>query len=165
MKILFLDRDGVINIDKVFVSNPDDFEFIDDIFPLCHKYKKLGYLIIVVTNQTGIGLNKYTLDDFYKVNQKMLEGFEEKGIHIDDVFFCQHNPIDNCTCHKPHPGMFLQALEKYHVKACDCLMVGDKSSDAIAAHKAGIEQIYLFQKKDKGEIPFPFKIVESLKEI
>lgn len=165
MKILFLDRDGIINVDNVYISNPKDFVFIDDVFDLCSSYIEKGYIIVVVTNQTGIGAGKYSLDDFISVNDYMLEGFRKHNIEISDVFYCPHHPNDDCSCHKPKPGMFLEALSKYKANPNDCIMIGDKSTDAIAAYAAGIKEIYLYNKKDDEKISFKHKLINNLKEV
>lgn len=142
-KALFLDRDGVINVDRGYVSKIKDFEFYEEIFPLCKHYIDLGYLVIVITNQTGIGLGKYSLKDFYEVNNYMLEAFLEKDAPIDDVFFCPHNPNSNCSCRKPKPKMFFDAKEKYNIDLENSIMIGDKITDALGAYNAGVGTIYL----------------------
>ena len=162
-KALFLDRDGVINVDKGYTAKIKDFEFYEEIFPLCKHFIDLGYLVIVITNQTGIGLGKYTLNDFYEVNNYMLEGFLEHDAPITDVFFCPHNPHCNCSCRKPKPRMFFMAKEKYNIDLENSIMIGDKITDAQAAHNAGIENIYLIN--NDVEVDFKVHRIRSLLEV
>ena len=162
-KALFLDRDGVINKDMGYVSKIKDFSFYEEIFPLCKHFIDLDYLVIVITNQTGIGLGKYTLSDFYEVNNYMLEKFLEKDIIINDVFFCPHNPNSNCLCRKPKPKMFYMAKEKYNIDLKNSIMIGDKITDAQAAHNAGIENIYLINNNQ--EVDFTVHRIRSLLEV
>lgn len=163
MRALFLDRDGVINVDKGHVSNINDFIFYEDIFPLCKHYLEKKYLIIVVTNQTGIGLRKYSIDDFISVNNYMLDEFRKRNITITDVFYCPHNPNDNCDCRKPKPKMFFQAKEKYDIDLKNSIMIGDKITDAQAAFNAGIENIYLIN--NDTELDFKVNRIKSLLEV
>ena len=163
MKALFLDRDGVINIDRNYVYKISDFTFIDDIFKVTKYYQGMGYLIIVVTNQTGIGLGLYTFEDFLNVNNYMIDGFKEHDVTINDVFYCPHNPELNCDCRKPKPKMFFQAKEKYNINLEESVMIGDKITDAQAAHNAGIKEIYLINN-DK-ELDFDVTRIKSLLEV
>lgn len=163
MKALFLDRDGVINVDHGYVSKIENFTFIDGIFELCKKAILNGYEIIVVTNQTGIALKKYSLDDFLTVNKYMLDIFKNNGINILDVFYCPHNPNDNCFCHKPNPGMILEAQKKYNIDLDKSIIIGDKESDCLAGYNAKVKNIYLFNGKDDVSIPC-YKI-SSLMEV
>ncbi len=163
MKVLFLDRDGVINIDHGHVSRIKDFVFIDGIFELCKYYISKNYKVIVVTNQTGIGLNLYTLDDFIKVNNYMLSEFKKHGVDVLDVFYCPHNPNSNCECRKPKPKMFFDAKDKYNIDLENSIMVGDKITDAIAAYNAGIKNIYLINNNE--ELDFNVLRVKTLLEV
>ena len=163
MKVLFLDRDGVINIDHGHVSRIEDFVFIDGIFELCKYYISKNYKVIVVTNQTGIGLGLYTLDDFIKVNNYMLEEFKKHGVDILDVFYCPHDPNSNCECRKPKPKMFFDAKDKYNIDLKNSIMVGDKVTDAIAAYNAGIKNIYLINNNE--ELDFNVLRVKTLLEV
>lgn len=158
-KALFLDRDGIINIDHGHVHKIVDFEFTDFIFDLCKKYQDNGYLIIIVTNQAGIGKKLYPESDFLKLNEYMLGEFNKKGISIAKVYYCPHKPEDNCLCRKPKPGMFLKAIEEFNLEPLNCVAVGDKISDLEAAYQAGIKQLY-FKKTNYDAYPVPFTYKE-----
>lgn len=148
---LFLDRDGVINVDREYVSTQEDFEFVDGIFELCRSAKQLGYLIFVVTNQAGIGRGYYTEQDFLKLSDWMCGVFRVEGVVIDKVFFCPSHPeygvgeykVDSPD-RKPGPGMILQAVEEFDVDLKRSVLVGDKESDIQAGIAAGVAINFLY---------------------
>ena len=142
VKALFLDRDGTINIDYGYVYQPEKFDFIDGIFDFCKKAQDLGYLIIVITNQSGIARKYYTEEDYQKCTSYMIDKFKEQGITITDVFHC---PELTGPDRKPECGLFLKAQQKHNIDMSQSISVGDKERDIIAARKAGIEQNFLFQ--------------------
>ncbi|GAB2642902.1 D-glycero-alpha-D-manno-heptose-1,7-bisphosphate 7-phosphatase [Emticicia sediminis] len=146
-KALFLDRDGVINIDKNYVYQINDFEFRYEIFDLCKDYQEKGYCIIVITNQAGIARGYYSHDDFNILTNWMIEQFDLKGIHIAKVYYCPHHPnfTGDCYCRKPNPGMILQASKEFDLDLSQCILIGDKISDIQAGHSAGITKTYLIQ--------------------
>ena len=115
----------------------------------CNYFLSLGYQIIVVTNQSGIGRGLYKEEDFQIVNEWMLGKFEQQGVSILDVFFCPHGPNDNCYCRKPKPGLFTDAMEKYDIDMKKSWMIGDKEADIEAANNAGIIQTILVKSGHK----------------
>lgn len=145
-KALFLDRDGVINVEKHYLYKKEDFEFIDGIFEVCKHFQTLGYLIIVVTNQSGIARGMYSEMDFSMLTFWMLEQFDKEGVTIDQVYHCPHHPDISgpCECRKPKPGMLLQAHAEFEIDLEHSVLIGDKERDIEAAHNAGVENTYLF---------------------
>jgi len=162
---LFLDRDGVVNIEKNYLHKIEDFEFIDDIFALCKKYQDLGYQIIVVTNQSGIARGYYSEEDFERLTRWMVDVFDREDIHIRAVYHCPHHPDISgaCRCRKPEPGMLLEAAEKYNIDLKNSLLVGDSERDITAAHRAGLKETYLFSPDAKNTKAT--KIIRALKEL
>ena len=162
---LFLDRDGVVNIEKNYLHKVEDFEFIDDIFALCKKYQILGYLIVVVTNQSGIARGYYSEEDFSYLTRWMVDVFEREGIAIADVYHCPHHPdiSGSCICRKPEPGMLLAAAKKHNIDLENSLLIGDSERDITAAHRAGLEETYLFSPDAKSTKAT--KIIRALKEL
>ncbi len=141
-KALFLDRDGTINVDYGYVYQIEKFEFINGIFELCQKAQEKGYLIIVITNQSGIARNYYKDEDFYILNKFMIDEFASKGIKITDVFYC---PDLDGERRKPNCGMFIEAKEKYNIDMKASISLGDKERDIEAAQKAGVGKNFLFK--------------------
>lgn len=139
-KALFVDRDGVINVEKNYVHTIEEFEFIPEIFSILKKYQDEGFLIIVVSNQAGVARNYYTEKEVDNVNHWMVDKLKEKGIAIREVYYCPHHPdfTGDCECRKPKPGMILKALEKYNIDPEKSVLIGDKESDIQAGRNAGI---------------------------
>jgi D-glycero-D-manno-heptose 1,7-bisphosphate phosphatase len=174
-KTLFLDRDGVVNVDHGYTYEPDKFEFIDGVFEACHQFQAAGYEIVIITNQSGIGRGYYTEQDFQHLMKWMCEQFKQHNVRILDVFFCPHHPEKalpeyklDCDCRKPKPGMLLQAIEKYDIDPKMSIMVGDKKSDMQAAVAAGIGQKYLVlsgQTLSEAELHSADTVFDSITEL
>jgi len=166
-KALFLDRDGVINVEKNYLYKKDDFEFIDGVFELCQHFQELGYLIFVVTNQSGIARKYYSEDDFVKLTEWMITAFKEKGIEIQKVYFCPHHPdiSGECRCRKPEPGMILDATKEFDIDLSQSLLVGDKERDIEAGLNAGITSTYLFDPSCQTKSSKATKIIHNFEEI
>jgi len=146
-KMLFLDRDGPINIvgPKGFVHKPEYFHFTDGIFDVCHEALAKDYRIVVITNQTGIGLKDYTEKDMEEVHNYMKDEFRKEGIRISDIFYTKYPTSQN---RKPSPGMFLLAKEKYELSHEDMfasVAIGDRKKDAQAALCAGVGRVVYYQ--------------------
>ncbi|MDK2084127.1 D-glycero-beta-D-manno-heptose 1,7-bisphosphate 7-phosphatase [Aliarcobacter butzleri] len=167
-KALFLDRDGVVNIEKNYLYKIEDFEFIDGIFETSKYFQDKGYLIIIITNQAGIARGKYTENDYQILTKWMINEFEKKDIKISKVYHCPHHPdfsVD-CECRKPNIGMIMEAKKEFNIDLASSILVGDKMSDIEAGKKAGIGRNYLITTGHK--IPDDEKYSErinNLKEI
>ncbi len=142
-KTVFLDRDGVINKEVGYLYKTDDFEFIDGVFEACKFFQKLGYKLVVITNQSGIARGYYQEKDFHTLTQWMLAQFDNQSIDILDVFFCPHGPESTCMCRKPQPGMLIEARDKFDIDMANSWMIGDKEADISAANAAGINNTIL----------------------
>lgn len=148
VKALFLDRDGVVNIDHGYTHRIEDFKFVEGILPFIRTMQKRGYLPIIVTNQSGIGRGYYSEEDFERLTAWMLRRMQEAGIEIerDNVFHCPHAPEAGCRCRKPEPGMFLDAQRRFDIDMETSWMIGDKASDIEAAKRAGVGHTFLMNK-------------------
>ncbi|QTO99254.1 D-glycero-beta-D-manno-heptose 1,7-bisphosphate 7-phosphatase [Helicobacter pylori] len=139
-KALFLDRDGIINIDKGYVSQKEDFEFQKGIFELLKHAKFLGYKLLLITNQSGINRGYYTLKDFENLTEYLQESLlKELGFNLDGVYFCRHAPEENCACRKPKPFLILQAAKEHQICLERSFMIGDKESDMLAGLNAKVK--------------------------
>lgn len=137
-KALFLDRDGIINIDKKYLHKAEDVEFVDGIFDLCKCASELGYLIFVITNQSGIARGYYSLDDVEQLHEWMREEFALRGVELQSFYVSPYHPeatIEkfrrDSECRKPEPGMVLQAAREHDLDLLHSVMIGDKQSDRI----------------------------------
>jgi D-glycero-D-manno-heptose 1,7-bisphosphate phosphatase len=159
-RALFLDRDGVINHDLGYTSCVEDFVFIDGIFDLCRTARTAGYLLIVVTNQAGIGRGLYTEEDFSRLTKWMSDRFEMEGAKLTDVFYCPHHPEygigrykSDSFDRKPNPGMLLNAAVKHSINLTNSIMIGDKDSDMLAASSACVGVRCQFLSNDQRNAP------------
>ena len=141
---LFLDRDGVINVDHAYVHREQDFEFIDGIFDLVRLARSLDMRVVVVTNQAGIGRGLYTEDDFARLTSWMCGRFAQAGAAIDRVYHCPTHPTEGrgayrveSALRKPNPGMLLAARDALNLQLARSVLVGDKMSDMQAGLRAG----------------------------
>lgn len=164
-KALFLDRDGVVNVEKNYLHKIDDFELMEGIIEVCRRYQEQGYLIIIVTNQSGISRGYYTEEDFAHLSRWMVEHFKELGIAITHIYHCPHHEsIDGaCECRKPEPGMFLEAQKKYDINMTESVMIGDNERDIEAAVKAGVGYNVLLSKE--ADTSQAQRIIHSLREL
>jgi D-glycero-D-manno-heptose 1,7-bisphosphate phosphatase len=144
-RALFLDRDGVINVDRGYVCSPEQFELVDGITDLCRHAVGLGYLLIVATNQAGIGRGYYTEADFLALTDWMCDAFRERGAPIAKVYYCPFHPEfgvgeyrRESDCRKPAPGMILHAARDFDLDLRRSVLVGDKESDIQAGVAAGV---------------------------
>jgi len=146
-KTLFLDRDGVININHGYVYRQQDFEFIDGIFSLCRQAQKTGYQIIIVTNQSGIARKYYSQDQFKQLSKWVEHQFWAQGIIIKQTLHCPHHPKFNqaCVCRKPKTGMIFKAQKRFKANLSQSIMIGDSLSDMHCARRAGIKKCVLFK--------------------
>jgi D-glycero-D-manno-heptose 1,7-bisphosphate phosphatase len=147
-KALFLDRDGVINFDRHHVHRIEDFEFIPGIFELCDTAAQRGFLLVVVTNQAGIGRGLYTEADFQRLTTWMVGVFRQRAIDIARVYHCPYHPTAGIGEYrresfdrKPNPGMLLRARDELGLDLSRSVFVGDKDSDMAAGRAAGVGRL------------------------
>jgi D-glycero-D-manno-heptose 1,7-bisphosphate phosphatase len=153
-RALFLDRDGVINEERCYVHSPEAFEFQEGIFDLCRAAQRLGYLLIVVTNQAGIARGYYSEDDFLRLTEWMTRQFAEQGIHLSRVYYCPYHPLHGLGDYrrdspdrKPNPGMLLRAQADFDLDLRSSILIGDKMSDIEAGNAAGIGTTVLLRQE------------------
>lgn len=140
---IFLDRDGVINKEVNYLSDPKDFELLEGTINALKQLKTKGYLLIIITNQAGIARGYFTVTKLNEIHQKMIRIFKKKDLYIDDIFYCPHHPAFTgpCECRKPNPGMILGAKKKYNIDLKSSFMVGDTLNDIKTGKNAGCKTI------------------------
>ncbi|MBS6026608.1 MAG: D-glycero-beta-D-manno-heptose 1,7-bisphosphate 7-phosphatase [Haemophilus pittmaniae] len=144
-KAIFLDRDGTLNIDHGYVHEIDQFQFIDGSIDTLKKLKEMGYLLVLVTNQSGIARGYFTEQQFLQLTEWMDWSLADRGVDLDGIYYCPHHPEgigefkENCDCRKPKPGMLLQAIKELNIDPTYSVMVGDKVDDIKAGISAGVK--------------------------
>lgn len=142
-KAIFLDRDGTINVDYGYVYKLLDLKLIDGVVEELTRLQDRGYLLIIITNQSGIGRKIYTYKDALCFNNALIQLLKGFGIIITDVFMCPHAPEENCECRKPKPKMLQEAILKYSIDPEQSYMLGDKISDVECGLNTGVKSFLL----------------------
>ncbi len=144
-KAVFLDRDGVINREKNYLFRIEEFEFLPGVFESCKLLEKIGFLLVIITNQSGIGRGYYSEKEFHVLNSWMLNKFKDNDTEIKRVYFCPHHPLEAfggykipCKCRKPNPGMVLRASHELNINLEKSIVIGDKETDIEAGKGAGV---------------------------
>ncbi len=135
-KAIFLDRDGTINVEKHYLYRIEDFEFLPGVVDVLKQFQRAGFLLIIITNQSGIGRGYYTELDFQKLNDWMVTELKRQGVIISDVYYCPHLPDaqvpeyrKDCECRKPKLGMYRQAIMDHDIDLSQSYAIGDKIRD------------------------------------
>ncbi|MGC8662934.1 MAG: D-glycero-alpha-D-manno-heptose-1,7-bisphosphate 7-phosphatase [Thermoplasmata archaeon] len=139
-KALFIDRDGTINRDCPYCHKIEDLYIYEDAVEIMKKYQEEGYLIIIITNQSGIGRGYFTLEEFWDFHNNLLNELEKRGVHVTATYFCPHKPEDNCHCRKPNTGMLEKAFKDYNIDIENSIVIGDRDDiDGEMARRFGIK--------------------------
>lgn len=141
-KAVFVDRDGTLNYDNGYTHKIADLKIYEDMIPILKDYYDRGYIIIVITNQSGIHRGYYNVEDMNAFNTRLGEIFIRHGIKIEDFFYCPHTPEEACGCRKPETGLIEMAAEKYNIDIKSSIVIGDNdNTDGKIASKLGIKFI------------------------
>ena len=148
-KAVFCDRDGVINVDHGYVHQWAQFDICPGVPQALARLRQAGWILILVTNQSGIARGYYDEQAFYLLTQQMQAFLQKQNAQFDAVYYCPHLPdatvplfAQNCRCRKPGPGMFEQACSQLNINLSQSVCVGDKAIDIQAARSAGVGQAY-----------------------
>lgn len=157
-KAVFLDRDGTINVEKNYLYKIEDFEFIDGVLKALRELSDAGFLLIIITNQSGIARGYYTEKDYETLSSWLLTTLAENGINISASYFCPHLPDASvekyrrvCTCRKPNTGLFDQAVKDFDIDLSKSFAIGDKIRDLAICEKSGCKG-FLIGNNEKSEI-------------
>lgn len=158
MKLIILDRDGVINYDSAhYIKSPEEWLPIPNSLEAIAKLNAKGYTVAIATNQSGIGRGLYTEETLQAIHEKMHAACRAIGAEIDSVFYCPHLPDQQCHCRKPKPGMFEQIAKHYGIELAGIPYIGDRVTDMVVAKRINalpifVETSYLEQQNDEDDL-------------
>lgn len=153
MKLIILDRDGVINEDSdEYVKSHHEWRAIPGSLEAIARLNQSGYRVVVATNQSGIGRGLFDTSALNVMHTKMHRALARVGGKIDAVFFCPHTPEDVCDCRKPKPGLFQQIAERFGVELSQTTMIGDSDRDLAAGLAAGCQVMLVRTGKGEGVV-------------
>ena len=145
-KAVFVDRDDTIAKDVPYCSRPEDLHLFKGVPEAIAKLNKAGYLVIMITNQSGIARGKFSENDLEKIHKKMVADIEKGGGKIDDIFYCPHIPDEKCGCRKPAPGMGITAVAKYKINTKASFMIGNSDADVEFGKAIGCTSIKVTER-------------------
>lgn len=150
MKLVILDRDGVINQDSDdYIKSPDEWIPIEGSLDAIARLSRAGYHIFVATNQSGVARGLFDIETLHRIHQKMLSEIQHRGGNIDAILFCPHGPDDHCDCRKPNPGLYLEVGRRTGHPLQGVPVIGDSYRDLQAAETVGATPILV--RTGKGE--------------
>ncbi len=150
MKLIILDRDGVINQDSdLYIKSPEEWIPLPGSLEAIARLNQWGYRIVVCTNQSGIGRGLFGMDVLNAIHDKMIKAASHAGGTIDAIFFCPHTNADDCDCRKPKPGMLQEVATRYNVDLTGVPVIGDSLRDLQSARAAGAQPMLVLTGKGK----------------
>jgi D-glycero-D-manno-heptose 1,7-bisphosphate phosphatase len=142
MKLIILDRDGVINQDSdAYIKHPDEWQPIEGSLEAIARLSRAGYRVFVATNQSGLARGLFDIETLNQIHQKMVVAVQQVGGHIEGIFFCPHGPDEGCSCRKPATGLYEMIAQRNQTPLSDVPIVGDSLRDLQAAQKVGAQPI------------------------
>jgi D-glycero-D-manno-heptose 1,7-bisphosphate phosphatase len=167
-RAIFLDRDGTINVEKNYLIDPAELVLLPGVGAALRRGHEAGYLLIVVTNQSGVARGYFTATAVEELHDHLQKELLSYGIQIDAFYFCPHHPEHGagpCDCRKGAPGMLLQAAQEHQIDLSASWMIGDKRSDVEAGYKAGCRSVLVrtgYGEKEGEGLPPATLIADSL---
>ena len=146
-KAVFLDRDGTVNIDYGYVHDIEKLEFMPGVAEALKRIQDNGFLLIIITNQSGIGRGYFSTEEYARFNKAMLSRMAEQGVKIDRIYTCPHIDEDHCSCRKPLLGLFEEAMSDFNIDLPNSYAVGDRLRDLSVCSKYPVRGI-LYSPKD-----------------
>ncbi len=138
---IFLDRDGTLNVEQGYITDPDAVALYPGVGETIHSLNSHGYPVVIISNQSAIGRRLLTEEQFDRVNMRLCDLLEQFEAHYDALYFCPHVPDVTCECRKPNPGLILQAACDLDIDIASSFFVGDKMSDIQAGAAAGCRTV------------------------
>jgi D-glycero-D-manno-heptose 1,7-bisphosphate phosphatase len=143
-KAIFLDRDGVINTERGYTHRLQDFVILPDLIETLKWFREKGFLLIVVSNQSGVAKELYEQKDIEVLHDYLNTELKKHGLHFDEIYYCLHHPdVGRCICRKPDSLFVEKALARFNIDPSRSYFIGDKERDVEAAEKAGVKGILI----------------------
>jgi D-glycero-D-manno-heptose 1,7-bisphosphate phosphatase len=156
MKLIILDRDGVINYDSdQYIKSPEEWRPIPGSLDAVARLTQWGWRVVVATNQSGVGRGLFEMDTLNAIHDKMLRAAAHAGGRIDSIFFCPHTNADKCSCRKPKPGMLKEIAQRYNLDLAGVPAIGDSLRDLQAAVAVGAQPILVLTGKGQKTLLDP----------
>lgn len=154
LKVIFIDRDGVINEDNLhgYITSWSKFHFLPGVLKSLRQLSKAGFSIVIISNQAGVGDRVYSKKSLDHITKKMLGVMRKHAIAIKGVFYCLHGKKAGCNCRKPKVGLFEKAAQRFHFERPKTFLVGDKVSDVIAGKRFGLKTAFVLTGHGKNHI-------------
>ena len=172
-RAVFIDRDGTINVEKDFLYRAEELEFIPGSATAIRMLNEAGFLVVVVSNQSGVARGYYTEDDVLLLHRHIDEKLAQVGSRVDAWFYCPHHPAGRgsyalpCRCRKPQPGMLLEAAGRFDIDLESSIMIGDKLVDVEAGRAAGCRAILVrtgYGREEELRLPDGIQAFDDLHE-
>jgi D-glycero-D-manno-heptose 1,7-bisphosphate phosphatase len=170
-RAVFIDRDGTINEEREYLYRTDDFAFIPGAPQAIRRLNEAGYLVIIVTNQSGVARGYYTEEDVHLLHRHVAAQLEQSGARVDAWYYCPHHPSGRgsyalpCRCRKPLPGMLLEAAGRFDIDLEASVMIGDKLVDVQAGRAAGCRPILVrtgYGAEEEHSCPDEIEVFDDL---
>lgn len=156
MKLIILDRDGVINYDSdQFIKNPEEWKPIPGSLEAIARLSQMGYRVVVATNQSGVGRGLFDMATLNAIHDKMMKAVSAAGGRIDAIFICPHTAEQHCACRKPKPGMFREIAERFNADLKGVPAVGDSLRDLLAGLDLGVRPMLVLTGKGTKTVADP----------
>jgi len=136
-RFVVLDRDGTINVEREYLSHPDQLELLPGAAQGLHQLHRLGFGLVVITNQSGIGRGYFGWESLDLIHQRLFAILAAEGIQLDGIYVCPHLPSDGCTCRKPQPELLEKAAREHNFDPREAFIIGDKRVDIELGQKVG----------------------------
>lgn len=170
-RAVFIDRDGTINVEKEYLYRAEEFEFIPGAAAAIRLLNEAGFLVVVVTNQSGVARGYYTEEDVHLLHRHISSLLDQAGSRVDAWYYCPHHPDGRgsyalpCRCRKPHPGMLREAALRFDIDLESSIMIGDKLIDIEAGRAAGCRTILVrtgYGREEEQKLSEGIEVVDDL---
>jgi D-glycero-D-manno-heptose 1,7-bisphosphate phosphatase len=142
-KVVILDRDGTVIVDRHYLSNPAGLELLPGAAEGLRQLNEHGYRLVVITNQSGVGRGLFSLQRLHEIHDRFRDMVIGAGARLEEIYFCPHVPEDECACRKPRLGLLMRAASELHFNPANAIVIGDKASDVEFGRRAGATTILI----------------------